>query len=226
MNDTPLNPYATPASNPVRVVLRAATVEMLDNSQLFAWARTRMKGHFVVAIGMGLAYYALFFALTVLFSLAYEPLGNVATFLSAPLLLGLYASYLRLVREEQMEMGDLFSQFSKTLAGIALQFLMGLVIVLGFLLLIVPGIILSLELSLAWLVLIDDKCGPIEAMKRSRAMMRGHRKQLFFLGLRFMAWGLLCLPTLGLFAFWLLPVATTAYVRFYEQVRSAAPAQD
>lgn len=226
MQDTPLNPYATPASNPVGVVIRAATVEMLDNSQLFAWARTRMKGHFLVANGMGLVYYVLLVGLVLGLGAVYEPLSNAASVLSVPLMLGIYAAFLRLVREEQMEMGDLFSQFPRTLAAIGLQILTTLVVMVGFLLLIVPGILLSLDLALAWLVLIDDKCGPIEAMKRSRAMMRGHRKQLFFLGLRIGAWSLLCLPTLGLFALWLLPVAATAYVRFYEQVKNAAPAQD
>ena len=55
---------------------------------------------------------------------------------------------------------------------------------LGFILLIIPGIILSLMYSQVFYILADDPdIGAIEAFNKSEKMMRGHKWQLFMLNL-------------------------------------------
>jgi uncharacterized membrane protein len=56
--------------------------------------------------------------------------------------------------------------------------LLGLAVGLGFLLLIVPGIIFALMFMFTTFIVIDRELGPIEAMKESNRMARGHKWSL------------------------------------------------
>jgi uncharacterized membrane protein len=53
--------------------------------------------------------------------------------------------------------------------------LVGLVIVVGFILLIVPGIIFALMYMFTTFIVIDRRLGPIDAMKESNSITRGHK---------------------------------------------------
>jgi len=55
--------------------------------------------------------------------------------------------------------------------------------VVGFILLIVPGIILMICFLFYSLIIVDEDLGPIEAIKKSFALTDGHRWKLFLLGL-------------------------------------------
>lgn len=57
--------------------------------------------------------------------------------------------------------------------------LQGIIIVIGFILIIVPGIIAALILSFTQLLVVDKKLGPIEALKESYRLTKGHLFQLF-----------------------------------------------
>lgn len=57
--------------------------------------------------------------------------------------------------------------------------LQSIVVVIGFILLIIPGIIVSLMLCFTQLLVVDQKKNPIEAMKESYRLTKGHLFQLF-----------------------------------------------
>ena len=59
-----------------------------------------------------------------------------------------------------------------------------------------------------------------EAIDRSRAMMHGHKFDLFYLYLGFLGWAILCLLTAGIGFFWLIPYVETAQAAFYEEVKA------
>jgi uncharacterized membrane protein len=85
-------------------------------------------------------------------------------------------------------------------AGILLRYfgttiLVAVCVVVGFILLIVPGIILSLALIFALYVVIEKKMGPVEAVKESMRLTKGHRLNLLGLML-----ALILLNLLGLLA--------------------------
>lgn len=65
----------------------------------------------------------------------------------------------------------------------AATLLVGLAVVVGLLLLIVPGIIFALMFMFTSFIVIDRNLGPIEAMKESKRITHGHKWQLFGLGL-------------------------------------------
>ena len=85
----------------------------------------------------------------------------------------------------------------------------------------VPGIILALCYSQVPFVLKDHpELSAVQAMKKSREMMRGHKFDYFWLSLSFLGWILLACLTLGLALIWLLPYMVQTLAVFYEDVKN------
>jgi uncharacterized membrane protein len=93
--------------------------------------------------------------------------------------------------------------------------LVGLAIGIGFVLLIVPGIIAAVFFMFATILVIDRDLGPIEAMKESMAIGRGHRWPL--LGLIALAMLIMIVGVLVLFVGILvaMPVVGLAFTHAY-----------
>ena len=96
---------------------------------------------------------------------------------------------------------------------------MYLVIFACSLLFVIPGIIMALAYSMVAYIIIDtDKTG-VDAMKESRAMMKGYKWNYFVFGLSFIGWILLTPFTFGLLLIWLYPYMTVADVLYYEKLK-------
>lgn len=68
---------------------------------------------------------------------------------------------------------------NKWLGILVIELLRGLAILAGLLLFLIPGIIFSYWFSLAAFVYVDSELGPIEAMKRSRQLVKGKAAEIF-----------------------------------------------
>ena len=100
-------------------------------------------------------------------------------------------------------------------------FLMGLFIFLWSLLLVIPGIIKCFSYAMTPFILEEyPELSANEAIDRSRAMMKGHKFDLFWLFLSFIGWLFLCFITLGLASLWVTPYMETAVAAFYEDVKA------
>lgn len=98
---------------------------------------------------------------------------------------------------------------------------MQILILLWSLLLIIPGIIKSFSYAMTPYILEDNpELGAVDAIHRSRMMMRGHKFDLFWLYLSFIGWFLLSILTLGIGFLWLVPYMETAQAAFYEEVKA------
>lgn len=94
----------------------------------------------------------------------------------------------------RMSEGDVESKFSLgwELGGkhfksfLSVSLLAGLFVLLGSILFIVPGIILSLMFFLAPVIIINEKIGAMDALKRSRELMSGYKAWLFGLFIIYM----------------------------------------
>ena len=117
-----------------------------------------------------------------------------------PVTLG-YARYnLKLVDHEEVEIGDLFSQFHRMKDSICLILLRGLLVFLWSLLFIIPGIIASYRYSMAFYIMAEDPdITAGEAIDASKEMMAGNKLRLFCLEFSFIGWAVLCtLPSMVL----------------------------
>lgn len=107
--------------------------------------------------------------------------------------LGLLKMLLGLDRGESAELDMLWSQGDKYLSAVGATILIGLATFFGFLLLIVPGIIVGLGLSMTLLIIIDRNSDPISALSESWELTDGHKMFLFIQGL--------CMGLIGIAAY-------------------------
>lgn len=126
---------------------------------------------------------------------------------------------LNTIRASEPCFGNLLDGFGFMWKIILLQFLMALFVALWSLLFFVPGIIAAYRYSQALYILADDPTkSPMQCLRESSQMMRGHKWELFMLQLSFFWWGLLNVLC-GYFAqIWTLPYTATTYALYYERL--------
>ena len=146
-------------------------------------------------------------------------LNIVVTCVSAYIQLGLAVYCIGLYKGDEVNYLTIFSRFNG-LKPIVFILILVVAITLGFILLIVPGIILALMYSQVFFILADDPdVGTIEAFNKSEKMMRGHKWQLFMLNLEAALYFFASIFTLFIWLAWLLPRYSVAMAGFYEELK-------
>ena len=121
-----------------------------------------------------------------------------------------------LTHENPPAFATLFSRFCIWGRAFGLRFMTSLLIFLWTLLLIIPGIVASYRYALApYLMAENPDMGVMEAIARSKELMKGNKWRLFCLELSFIGWHLLCMLTLGIGYLWLAPYRNAAETAFY-----------
>ena len=135
-------------------------------------------------------------------------------FVVLPLSVGFINAFLKLlVQGDNAISGNMF-KIAKT--GYWHKF-----IALWSLLFIIPGIIKAFSYAMTPFILEEHpELSANEAIDHSRAMMKGHKFDLFWLILSFIGWGFLCLFTFGIGYLWLTPYMETSVAAFYEDVKA------
>ena len=129
------------------------------------------------------------------------------------------ASFSLSIIEGQMDINKLKDGLSIVNKAFIFYVLYIVIVVLGFICLIVPGIILSLMFSQVYYILCKDpEIGVIDAFKKSAAMMNGHKWQYFKLSLRYGFYFFLSIFTLFIWTLWLFPQMYTSYALFHKKV--------
>ena len=181
-------------------------------------ARETLRGRWGVAIG--------FCFLLVLISAGISlvtqsvPGLQIASWVvEGPLRFGAVIFFLHYTRNGKPETDMLFAGFRYFANALVVYLLMSIFIFLWMLLLIVPGIIAAYAYSMSFYILADDpSLDGLEAIRRSKKMMQGHKARLFCLNLRFIGWAFLCILTLGIGFLWLWPYMATAQAYFYNDL--------
>jgi uncharacterized membrane protein len=93
--------------------------------------------------------------------------------------------------------------------------LLSLSVAIGFVLLIVPGIIFGLMFMFATFVVIEREAGPIDALNESNRLTRGHKWSLFGFVLLLVLINLLGVIALVVGLLVSIPVSTLAFVHAY-----------
>lgn len=129
--------------------------------------------------------------------------------------LGVTRFALNLVSGRSFGIAQIFGEGDKLLRGVGVSILLGLMVVVGLIFLIVPGIWLGLKYGQAMNALVDRNCGVIDAFKYSAKITEGHKAKLMLLGfaaIGIILAGLIALVVGVVFAY---PVAGLAWVLGY-----------
>jgi uncharacterized membrane protein len=202
----------------------------MTNADLKQHAKYNLSGHWGLAIGSFFVSVAILAILGRFLNL-FLPSGPTffdetisygdtlaSLLLNAPLSVGVISIYLALMRRNRdPQFWDLFSGFSHYgtlfIAGLLTQ----LLVYIGTLLFIIPGIIVGLGLSQTLFLLSDDpEMGAIDAMQLSWNMMRGHKMELFLLQLSFLGWILLCILILPML--YVIPYYEATLCNYYDNL--------
>jgi membrane-anchored glycerophosphoryl diester phosphodiesterase (GDPDase) len=105
------------------------------------------------------------------------------------------------------------------------QIVVVVVVFLGFVLLVIPGLIALFGLMFSSYLIVDKGRGPIEAVKESWAMTKGHKWQLALLTLSIVGINVLGLLALVVGLLVTIPVSMIAVVHAYRKLSAATPAQ-
>ena len=100
---------------------------------------------------------------------------------------------LRVMRQGSAEWGSLLDGFAVAWKLLVIELLTGVLTYLGCMLFFFPGLMISYSLRQSIYVLLDHPDWSVfRCMGESRALMRGHRWELFVLDMSFLGWIMLC----------------------------------
>lgn len=129
-------------------------------------------------------------------------------------------------RGQTPEFGDMFAGGSRFLPLLATLFLTILAVLLGYVLLIVPGIILGLGVAFAQFYVVDQNMGPVDALKASWKATKGHKGNLFLFGLVAMLIGLAGYVACCIGVFVAIPLIMVAWATIYTRISGTATSTD
>jgi uncharacterized membrane protein len=96
---------------------------------------------------------------------------------------GLAFASLKAIRNDKLEIIDIFGAFRNYRNAVLAYLLVGVIVLFGLFLLVIPGIIFSCKLAFTPYLIVDRGMGVIEAIKESWRMTNGHTWDVFLIGL-------------------------------------------
>ena len=197
----------------------------MENSKIMKEAYASLKGRWGLAIGGNLLFVLITLAVGVVgWGIAGADWGaNLTSLIFAPpLAIGMTIFFLNISRDNNPEIDNLFIPFKTSWVNSILAYLMmGILVVVGFFLLIIPGIIASLMFSQVFFIMGEDKAiGAYDALVKSMNMMKGYKWKFFRILLRLMGLAILCLFTLGIGFIWLAPYQNVVFATFYDDIKA------
>jgi len=189
----------------------AATGGQIPNSDIMAEGRDSLRGRWWHSVGT-------LVVLAIILIVA-ESFWIASVIVTGPLYVGWAIFVLAISRGHEARLSQIFGGFNSFLTALAAYWLFTVIVLLWSILLIIPGIIAALSYSQIFFIIADDRSiGPIQALRKSKEIMNGHRWKLFCLFLRFIGWFVLCILTLGIGFLWLIPYITVSCARFYDDI--------
>jgi uncharacterized membrane protein len=198
-----------------------------------AWQKTKGIKRLVLGAGaiMYVAIFVVMFALSMMLALfaSEDTMTSLALItqlvvqiammaVMLPFAAGIFVICLKHIRGQQPEFGDAFSCFGKTGTLVITMILMYIMIFIGFLLFVIPGIYLSWAYVLAIPLIVDRDMSPWEALETSRKAIT--KKWFSVFGLFFVLGLIMVVSMLPLFIglIWTVPMMSVAMAILYRNV--------
>jgi hypothetical protein len=132
--------------------------------------------------------------------------------------LGAISVFLRIHDGQSPRVRDMLDALPQFFPFLLAQIIYGLIAAGGIVLLIVPGIIWAIRFGLFSFFIVDKKLDPIEALRASWRLTRGHTLELFWFGLLILAINLLGAIALGLGLLITIPTTAIAGAHVYRRL--------
>jgi uncharacterized membrane protein len=197
---------------------------MTANRDLMTLARQQLKGMW----GLGVGVTIITFAINIVLSLIPKVGGIIDFIITGPFMIGIAMFYLTIARKQSTpRVGQIFKGFNYFGTGFMASLLMTIFIVLWALLLIIPGIVACFSYAMTYFILAENpQTRGLDAIRKSRDMMKGYRWKLFCLGLRFIGWLILGILSLGIGFLWIIPYFWTSLANFYIDIKGGVTQPD
>ena len=196
----------------------------MENKQIMKDAQDSLKGKW----GISIAACLIVTIITIMVSLIGGYLinedwgGNILSlFIVPPMGVGMALFFLNLYDGNKLEIRTIFNPFKEVwLNSVLAYFMMIVIIFIGSILFIIPGIIASLMFSQVFYIIAEDnKIDPYNALVKSKKMMEGNKWKLFKIILRILLLAIVCILTLGIGFIWLAPYQNAVYAKFYNVIK-------
>lgn len=148
------------------------------------------------------------------------PSSLISMAINTAVSIGLINVYLKLHDTNSADYPDLYTKLRLVGKVILSSLLYGLIITVGLILFIIPGFIFMIKYLFFSYLIVDKDLNPIEALKESSRLTKGHRWQLFLLALSMALLNLLgtLLAFVGLL--FTVPISMLVMTQAYRQLNS------
>ena len=185
---------------------------MNENMMLMRRAKAQLEGKWV-NVALGTLIYLVIMAVASSTSL-------IELVVYGPLTFGYYLFLACNIDTGVNNLNLLFKGFERFADTLVAGLLVSLAVGIGFILLIVPGIIVGCGLSMTFFIMVDDpNISGIDAVQQSWNMMRGHKWDYFCLQFRFIGWIILSILTCGIGMILLQPYMVATNQNYYRKLR-------
>ena len=196
----------------------------MENKQIMKEAQESLKGKWGISIAACLIAGAIAIMITILggYLINEDWGGNILSlFITPPIGVGLALFFLNVHDGNKLEIKTIFNPFKEVwINSVLAYFMMVVIISIGFILLVIPGIIATLMFSqVLYIIAEDNKIDPYNALVKSKKMMEGNKWKLFKILLRILLLAIVCILTLGIGFIWLAPYQNAVYAKFYKVVK-------
>lgn len=147
--------------------------------------------------------------------------GVIGIGVSVMLQLGIIRIILNLVDGKPVEIGQLTGEPDKFWRFVGASIVYGFIVVIGLILLVVPGIIWSIKYGQYKMLIVDKNMGVMESIRESAKITYGAKSQLFVLGLAFAGLFLLAIIPLLLGLIVVVPMAIVSPAIVYRKLLAA-----
>ena len=220
-----------------RVELKTKAKEMIKDNKWFIWKPIIIYSAIIFAITFIATILDQAFGLTkteiveVVNGISYTRttgtissiIGIIIGIVSCAVAIG-YAYYiLSFIRGKKLEMKDIIDFAKKNwVKAVLVSLIVGIIIAVGTVLLVIPGIIAEVGLVFYQETCADNlELGYMDTVKKAWAITKGHKMDIFLLQLSFIGWALLAVLTLGILYIWLMPYMVVTLTLAYEKLKAA-----
>ena len=144
---------------------------------------------------------------------------------TAPMNVGLFMIAVHRSVDRPCSWNEVIAYFPKVGALVLATLLMYIAVFIGFLLLLLPGIYLSIALSLAAPLIVDKNLSAVQALQASRKAISKHWFTVFGLYLMFIPISIACFVTLGIGAIWAMPFGYMIIGIIYRNIFGVSPSE-